>query len=1168
MSRAKSRNRLQADIQAASQTEIPHIHGIGRGDVQDEFIFTFTHPQIPRGEIEIRVMPQDAAGYPRENCFLVYTNEGISSNVSSILDDAMTSTTSMCIADLLRALSRRLCNSLDSTSKKDDDEDNVAMTDAHVGTYSLDLSDDSDSDIPFEEDDDDGDFSLTDERQYTAPKNIPDDILQKIRQDFKAVRDAGFRVGNICHIEHVSAYSIMAMSIKACKLGFSSETHIALNLEPSDYVVLLMKYSGGYVSFEDALTRPAGQISLEFRLRKCAKYRPTPDEAIASFSSSHTANQPYSPRLLPFGVGTSIDLLLNGSFISMVKLRRIKNISWDDAKWLHSQVARHGWDTESIIIPAPSPRPTGGTDTNLPPILMSDHLSSGDPVSLPLVAMQFALRYLIKCRDYCMICHAKIAENFEALKPYVCGNPLCLFQYMSLGLGPSIDHEIINQEHVVDLLVSFCFASLYYTKAEKPKLREFPSGLNLQVPCVRRLEHNNLTPGGYTVPNYGALVDPLEIEVFWSDSKATITDRSYATRPDLTAGQWVVIHTSHAATKGGSASFDLEIFHWARIEAAYGSELLLHIASRHPVPMVLEDLSRVVAHDWDNTRPTFGRLVLCNQSLDELESSEDKAFSLRLLLLALPSVTEMRTYLIGNQSRQLATWNRIPSAAMKLLRWIIASNRSFIIQLENPPSQEFNPADPRDKRPDRSHERISGLDGWMQFRFAQGSPEKEALFLSSLREVTKPHRTLLAWHGSAIGNWHSIIREGLDFKVTTNGRAYGNGVYFSRSFDYSLNYTTAFGLPLIWPHSSLQITQAISLNELVNLPHKFQHSVSCYVVDVLHWIQCRYLFIRPRQPEISPATPKRTNKNRVEEFEQDPNYAITGPKNEKVFIPRIAIPSLQQPRHPVHSIPRELDRGRGDDTDDEDIDDVNFLACKDRIQSHSSGAELSMSLFPRTQTYEEPQTDFRPGTLDFSKLPQFAVPSYATKPAQQTIQRELQKLEKVQSSTPLHELGWYLHIDKIDNMFQWIVELHSFDPTLPLAKDMKAAGITSIVLEIRFLRGFPLTPPFIRVIQPRFLPFANGGGGHVTAGGAMCMELLTNTGWSPVSSMESVLLQVRLAMCNLEPKPARLAKSTGDTTGGSRILQYSIREAVEAYMRAAALHRWEVPTELKEIAMN
>merc|ERR1711939_616088 len=109
-------------------------------------------------------------------------------------------------------------------------------------------------------------------------------------------------------------------------------------------------------------------------------------------------------------------------------------------------------------------------------------------------------------------------------------------------------------------------------------------------------------------------------------------------------------------------------------------------------------------------------------------------------------------------------------------------------------------------------------------------------------------------------------------------------------------------------------------------------------------------------------------------------------------------------------------------------------------------------------------------------------------------------------------------------MYQWIVELHSFPAKLPLATDMKAADITSIVLEMRFSNQFPFSPPFIRVIKPRFLPFAQGGGGNVTEGGAMCMEALTNNGWTAAQNIESLLLQVRMSICD-EERPARLASS-------------------------------------------
>lgn len=183
-------------------------------------------------------------------------------------------------------------------------------------------------------------------------------------------------------------------------------------------------------------------------------------------------------------------------------------------------------------------------------------------------------------------------------------------------------------------------------------------------------------------------------------------------------------------------------------------------------------------------------------------------------------------------------------------------------------------------------------------------------------------------------------------------------------------------------------------------------------------------------------------------------------------------------------------------------------------------------------------------------------PSYATLSATKSLNRALQEVLVIQKKTPLHELGWFIDKDLISNMYQWIVELHSFDASLPLAKDMKAAGLTSVVLEVRYGKDFPFSPPFVRVIRPRFLSFMAGGGGHVTAGGAMCMELLTNTGWSSVSTIESVLLQVRMAISSTDPKPARL-----ESQKRGKPHDYGTGEAIEAFKRACNTHGWKIPPE-------
>ena len=214
----------------------------------------------------------------------------------------------------------------------------------------------------------------------------------------------------------------------------------------------------------------------------------------------------------------------------------------------------------------------------------------------------------------------------------------------------------------------------------------------------------------------------------------------------------------------------------------------------------------------------------------------------------------------------------------------------------------------------------------------------------------------------------------------------------------------------------------------------------------------------------------------------------------------------------------------------------------------------------KSTTRSVPLTDYVPGSLDYTALPMLEMPAWASSSATSRLMKDFKDLIQVQKKEPLHELGWHIDEDKIENMYQWIIELHSFDPTLPLAKDMKAKDIKSIVLEMRFGKDYPMSPPFVRVIRPRFLGFMEGGGGHITSGGAMCMELLTNDGWSAVSSIDSVLLQVRMAISSLDPRPARLQPhGRGD---------YGVGEAVDAYLRACSVHGWTIPSGFREMALG
>jgi len=137
----------------------------------------------------------------------------------------------------------------------------------------------------------------------------------------------------------------------------------------------------------------------------------------------------------------------------------------------------------------------------------------------------------------------------------------------------------------------------------------------------------------------------------------------------------------------------------------------------------------------------------------------------------------------------------------------------------------------------------------------------------------------------------------------------------------------------------------------------------------------------------------------------------------------------------------------------------------------------------------------------------------------------------------------------MENLYHWHIKLFGIDKDAPLYKDMtdfkKKTGHDHILIEMRFSKDYPHVPPFVRVVRPRFL-FRTG---HVTLGGSICMELLTNSGWNATNDIESILIQIT---AELVTGGARL-----DGSGGHNY-EYSEQEAWEAFYRAATTHGWNV----------
>ena len=1029
--------------------------------------------------------------------------------------------------------------------------------------------------------------SVSDRRSHGATRSRAHSNLQsvqrRIRSDLRAVKEAGFRVGQLGGLMDDAENSFVTISIRVSRLGISEEAMQAWHLDPSQYLLLLIRYTFGYRTLEELLKLSSTHQSkgVVFRIGLSHGYKTPVEEAIEAFSqpkklpridNGRDAVREKNPvpiaRFQPCFISGPLQDLMNERLLPIINYRSAFGFGWKGAEAWYTDHQGCNWSTEDgIDTKYYSPDISSRTAT-LPGVITNDQLAKSlSKSSFPLIAMQFALRHLVRCTEFCLVCHSPVEGDFEALKPYVCSNPLCLYQYMALGFGPSIEHDIISQPHVVDLLISFCYASAALGKLKTPA-----HGLSLSVPAPELLPPRPIPAyhhGGWMSdaegtgdPNsksesclaiqplhkprkYKAKFDPARMELLLAPGEIL-----------LHPNQWValiipgatdeyhhcrVTEALHPTIRLGPSINNMPINMGPRREpqstTQSGPRLSMPPVNAAPTPAATTSLSF-----GGSSKISEISFVIYDQNLDDLPY-EEKQTIVCTLLDTLPSVAEMKEYLHSNRGKDMALKNwhdRISPAAAGLLRWIIASNRSCIVEVDRIEGETSR----------ASEERVTGMSQWMQFRFAQGAPDKEQRFIQAIRDTTANAQfpTQYAWHGSPLHNWHSIVREGLHFQQTAHGRAYGNGVYHATNVTTSLGYSSIYGNHHDndirsydrWPHSQLKISQAVALNEIVNAPAQFVSSNPHLVVAQLDWIQTRYLFVKINahikfDQDIHPK----------EVFPQDPHYTPTGADGNKVVIP---ITAVSQSRRPLSRKTRngdkkmKLTKGLAIDdaivlSDDTDIEDLQILLSEDEGENIKS-AQLG--------SREKDMTDFVPSSLDHQNLPMLEPPPYATPVATKALQRELNSTLKIQDAKPAHELGWYIDRNLISNMYQWIIELHSFEHHLPLAKDLKAKKLASVVMEVRFGKDYPMSPPFVRIIRPRFLSFMAGGGGHVTAGGALCMELLTNSGWSAVSNMESVLLQIRLALSSTDPKPARLEQGP--------VRDYGVGEAIEAYIRACHAH--------------
>ena len=132
-----------------------------------------------------------------------------------------------------------------------------------------------------------------------------------------------------------------------------------------------------------------------------------------------------------------------------------------------------------------------------------------------------------------------------------------------------------------------------------------------------------------------------------------------------------------------------------------------------------------------------------------------------------------------------------------------------------------------------------------------------------------------------------------------------------------------------------------------------------------------------------------------------------------------------------------------------------------------------------------------------------------------------------------------------DSLFEWNIKLFTVDPDSELHKDMQELNHPHVLLNLRFPDNFPFAPPFMRVVKPRI------DGGFVLDGGAICMELLTPSGWSSAYTVEAIVMQFAALVVKGKGRIDKKSKS-----------DFSRREAESSFKKLVKTHErygWITP---------
>ena len=211
---------------------------------------------------------------------------------------------------------------------------------------------DSDSGSGLQEENDDADYDSEDEawsskppksQQWTSSGTTPVMTANqkaskaRLRHDLLMAKDAGFRVSQVGSLADGGRDGFVMVAIRVAKLGISEEALDAWHMDPTQYFLILLRYSSGYQCFDDLIGNAI--CNTQVRVGLSSRYK-LPTEAATEafarledksktdklFNKSHDG--PKKSGLGRLFIGRPIEELLNDRLILLARYRMAMGFPW------------------------------------------------------------------------------------------------------------------------------------------------------------------------------------------------------------------------------------------------------------------------------------------------------------------------------------------------------------------------------------------------------------------------------------------------------------------------------------------------------------------------------------------------------------------------------------------------------------------------------------------------------------------------------------------------------------------------------------------------------------------------------------------------------------------------------------------------------------------------